>query len=46
MMILLIEEAFFLVKEIFGFKVPVELIIGAIGILILLEAQEEQSDYL
>jgi len=27
-----------LVKEIFGFKVPVELIIGAIGILILLEA--------
>ncbi len=27
-----------LVKEIFGFKVPVELIIGAIGIVILLEA--------
>ena len=27
-----------LVKEIFGFKVPVELIIGAIGITILLEA--------
>jgi TRAP transporter 4TM/12TM fusion protein len=27
-----------LVKEIFGFKVPVELIIGATGILILLEA--------
>jgi len=27
-----------LVKEIFGFKVPVELIIGAIGIIILLEA--------
>ena len=27
-----------LVKEIFGFEVPVELIIGAIGILILLEA--------
>ena len=27
-----------LVKEIFGFKVPIELIIGAIGILILLEA--------
>ena len=27
-----------LVKEIFGFKVPVELIIGSIGILILLEA--------
>ena len=27
-----------LVREIFGFKVPVELIIGAIGILILLEA--------
>ncbi len=27
-----------LVKEIFGFKVPVELIIGALGILILLEA--------
>ena len=27
-----------LVKEIFGFNVPVELIIGAIGILILLEA--------
>ncbi len=27
-----------LVKEIFGFKIPVELIIGAIGILILLEA--------
>ncbi len=27
-----------LVKEVFGFKVPVELIIGAIGILILLEA--------
>ncbi len=27
-----------LVKKIFGFKVPVELIIGAIGILILLEA--------
>ena len=27
-----------LVKEIFGFKVPVELIIGAIGIFILLEA--------
>ena len=27
-----------MVKEIFGFKVPVELIIGAIGITILLEA--------
>ena len=27
-----------LVKELFGFKVPIELIIGAIGILILLEA--------
>ena len=27
-----------LVKEIFGFKVPVEIIIGSIGILILLEA--------
>ena len=27
-----------LVKEIFGYKVPIELIIGAIGILILLEA--------
>ena len=27
-----------LVKEIFGFKVPVELIIGAVGIIILLEA--------
>ena len=27
-----------LVKEIFGFKIPVELIIGAIGIIILLEA--------
>ena len=27
-----------LVKEIFGFKVPIELIIGAIGIIILLEA--------
>ena len=27
-----------LVKEIFGFKVPVEIIIGTIGILILLEA--------
>ena len=27
-----------LVKEIFGFNVPVELIIGAIGIVILLEA--------
>ena len=27
-----------LVKEIFGFKIPIELIIGAIGILILLEA--------
>ncbi len=27
-----------LVKEMFGFKIPVELIIGAIGILILLEA--------
>jgi len=27
-----------LVKELFGFKIPIELIIGAIGILILLEA--------
>jgi len=27
-----------LVKELFGFKIPVELIIGAVGILILLEA--------
>ena len=27
-----------LVKEIFGFKVPIEIIIGTIGILILLEA--------
>ena len=38
MMTLSIEVEYFLVKEIFGFKVPVELIIGAIGILILLEA--------
>ena len=37
MMILLIG-GILLVKEIFGFKVPIELIIGATGILILLEA--------
>ena len=38
MMIWSTEAGILLVKEIFGFKVPVEIIIGTIGILILLEA--------
>ena len=38
MTILVNRGGILLVKEIFGFKVPVELIIGAIGIVILLEA--------
>ena len=35
----LVNRGILLVKEIFGFKVPIELIIGATGIIILLEAR-------